>query len=140
MNMNDEEFQQAVTSFEVYKAQLDALSQQSNLFKLSLENIAMARDTLKMFAGSKEGDKILVPIGASSFITAVVTSEKKAIVGIGSKISVDMNLDEATAYMATNADEISEALRKLNETVQKINTEAKKLSLVIQQEYRRRQQ
>lgn len=138
--MNDEEFQQAVTSLEVYKAQLDALSQQSSLFKLSLENTIMARDTLKMFSSSKEGDKILVPIGASSFITAVVTSEKKAIVGVGSKISVDMNLDEATAHMETNADEISGALKKLNETIQKINTEAKRLSLVIQQEYQRRQQ
>ncbi|MCQ2053304.1 MAG: prefoldin subunit alpha [archaeon] len=138
--MNDEEFQQAVASFEVYKAQLDALSQQSGLFKLSLENAVMARDTLKMFASSKEGDKILVPIGASSFITAVVTSEKKAIVGIGNKISIDMNFDEATTYMAANADEISEALKKLNETIQKINTEARKLSLVIQQEYQRRQQ
>lgn len=138
--MNDEEFQQAVASFEVYKAQLDALSQQSSLFKLSLENMVMARDTLKMFASSKEGDKILVPIGASSFITAVVTSEKKAIVSIGNKISIDMNFDEATAYTAANADEISEALKKLNETIQKINTEARKLSLVIQQEYQRRQQ
>ena len=54
--MNDDEFRQAMATLEAYKVQLDAMAQQSNFFKLSLEETLRARDTLKAFANAKEGD------------------------------------------------------------------------------------
>ena len=100
--MNDDEFRQAMATLEAYKVQLDAMAQQSNFFKLSLEETMRARDTLRAFANANEGDEILVPAGASSFVIATVTSKKKAIVGIGNKVSIDMDLTEAADYMASS--------------------------------------
>ena len=138
--MNDGEFRQAMATLEAYKVQLDAMAQQSNFFKLSLEETLRARDTLKAFADAKEGDEILVPAGASSFVIATVTSKRKAIVGIGNKVSIDMDLSDAADYMAKGAEEVQEALKKLSETIQEMNVKARELSLAVQQEYQRRQQ
>ena len=138
--MNDDEFRQAMAALEAYKVQLDAMAQQSNFFKLSLEETMRARDTLKAFAEAKEGDEILVPAGASSFVIATVTSKKKAIVGIGNKVSIDMDLSDAADYMAKGAEEVQEALKKLSEAIQEMNVKARELSLAVQQEYQRRQQ
>ena len=140
MKMNDDEFRQAMATLEAYKVQLDAMAQQSNFFKLSLEETMRARDTLKAFAEAKEGDEIMVPVGASSFVIATVTSKRKAVVGIGNKVSIDMDLDDAAKYMATGAEEVQEAIKKLNDAIQEMNAKARELSLAVQQEYQRRQQ
>ena len=140
MNMNDDEFRQAMATLEAYKVQLDAMAQQSNFFKLSLEETMRARDTLRAFANANEGDEILVPAGASSFVIATVTSKKKAVVGIGNKVSIDMDLTEAADYMAASVEEVQEALKKLSDAIQEMNVKARELSLAVQQEYQRRQQ
>ena len=138
--MNDDEFRQAMATLEAYKVQLDAMAQQSNFFKLSLEETMRARDTLRAFANANEGDEILVPAGASSFVIATVTSKKKAVVGIGNKVSIDMDLTEAADYMAASVQEVQEALQKLSDAIQEMNVKARELSLAVQQEYQRRQQ
>ncbi len=116
------------------------MAQQSNFFKLSLEETLRARDTLKAFAKAKEGDEILVPAGASTFVIATVTSKKKAIVGIGNKVSIDMDLEQAAKYMADSVEEVQEAMKKLSDAIQEMNVKARELSLAVQQEYQRRQQ
>ena len=138
--MNDDELHQALATLETMKVQLDAMAQQARFFQLSLEETMRAHDTLDAFAKAKEGDEVLVPAGASSFVIATVTSKRKAVVGIGNKVSIDMDLDEAAKYMADSANEVKDAIQKLNENMRQMDSQARSLSMSIQQEYQRRQQ
>ena len=138
--MNDDELRQALATLETMKVQLDAMAQQTRFFQLSLEETMRAHDTLDAFAKAKEGDEVLVPAGASSFVIATVTSKRKAVVGIGNKVSIDMDLDEAAKYMADSANEVKDAIQKLNENMRQMDSQARSLSMSIQQEYQRRQQ
>jgi prefoldin alpha subunit len=138
-NMNDDELRQAMATYELLKKQLDAMSQQLNFFQLSLEETMRAYSTLDAFAKAKEGEEILVPAGASSFVKATITSERKAIVGIGNKISVDMDIEAAAEYMKTSGEEVQAAIKKLSETISETDTKAKALAVSIQNEYDRRQ-
>ena len=138
--MNDDELRQALATLETMKVQLDAMAQQARFFQLSLEETMRAHDTLDAFAKAKEGDEVLVPAGASSFVIATVTSKRKAVVGIGNKVSIDMDLDEAAKYMANSANEVKDAIQKLNENMRQMDSQARSLSMSIQQEYQRRQQ
>ena len=138
--MNDDELRQALATLETMKVQLDAMAQQARFFQLSLEETMRAHDTLDAFAKAKEGDEVLVPAGASSFFIATVTSKRKAVVGIGNKVSIDMDLDEAAKYMADSANEVKDAIQKLNENMRQMDSQARSLSMSIQQEYQRRQQ
>ena len=138
--MNDDELRQALATLETMKVQLDAMAQQARFFQLSLEETMRAHDTLDAFAKAKEGDEVLVPAGASSFVLATFTSKRKAVVGIGNKVSIDMDLDEAAKYMADSANEVKDAIQKLNENMRQMDSQARSLSMSIQQEYQRRQQ
>lgn len=138
--MNDDELRQALATLETMKVQLDAMAQQARFFQLSLEETMRAHDTLDAFAKAKEGDEVLVPAGASSFVIATVTSKRKAVIGIGNKVSIDMDLDEAAKYMADSANEVKDAIQKLNENMRQMDSQARSLSMSIQQEYQRRQQ
>jgi prefoldin alpha subunit len=138
--MKDEELRQALTLLDVYNSQLEAFSQQAQIFRASLEEALRARETMKAFRDAKEGDEILVPIGASSFVFAKASGNGKAIVGIGSRVSVEKDLGSAVEFMDATAKDISEALKKTSESAAETEAGARNLSLEIQQEYQRRQQ
>ena len=136
--MDDNELRQAMATMESYKERAEALTRQVQVLRVSLEEVTMAADALKAFQNAKEGDEIMVPIGASSFITVKVTSNRNVVVDIGSSISVEKEVDDAINYMEGNGAEISEALKKtadaLNETQQTLNN----LASAIQANYESR--
>ena len=138
--MEDNELRQAIAAMESYKERVEALSRQVQVLRVSLEEVTMSSDALKAFKNAKEGDDIMVPVGASSFITVKVTSNRNVVVGIGSNISVEKDIDDAISYMDANNAEIAEALKKsaeaLNEAQQALTT----ISNAVQQEYVNRQQ
>jgi len=107
---------------------------------MSLEETLRARETMKAMLIAKEGDELLIPVGASSFVPAKASGSGKVIVGIGNRMSVEKDLDDAVKFMDEGVNEISEALKKVGESINEMETNARNLSLAVQQEYQRRQQ
>lgn len=138
--MNDNELRQAYAVMESYKERVEALSRQVQMLRVSLDEVNLASNSLKAFNDAKEGDEIMIPVGAQCMVTVKVTSKKDVVVGIGSNISIEKSADDAIQYMDANAAEISEALKNsanaLNEAQQALTT----LSQAVQQEYAARQQ
>ena len=140
MNLEDNELRQAIAAMESYKERVEALSRQVQVLRVSLEEVTMSSDALKAFKNAKEGDEIMVPVGASSFITVKVTSNRNVVVGIGSNISVEKDIDDAIGYMDANNAEIAEALKKSAETLNEAQQALTTISNAVQQEYVNRQQ
>ena len=138
--MEDNELRQAIAAMESYKERVEALSRQVQVLRVSLEEVTMSADALKAFKNAKEGDDIMVPVGASSFITVKVTSNRNVVVGIGSNISVEKDIDDAISYMDANNAEIAEALKKSAETLNEAQQALTTISNAVQQEYVNRQQ
>ena len=138
--MEDNELRQAIAAMESYKERVEARSRQVQVLRVSLEEVTMSSDALKAFKNAKEGDDIMVPVGASSFITVKVTSNRNVVVGIGSNISVEKDIDDAISYMDANNAEIAEALKKSAETLNEAQQALTTISNAVQQEYVNRQQ
>lgn len=138
--MNDDELRQMLALMETYKNRVEALSRQVNVLRSTLDEVNMANESVKALMEANEGDEILIPIGASSFMNVKVSSNKNIIVGVGSNISVEKTPEEASSYMSANAAELTEALKKtvnaLNEVQQALST----VSEAVQTEYMNRQQ
>jgi len=125
---------------EAYGAQLEALNRQARLLQVSLEDTARARESFKALAEAKEGDDILIPVGANSYVHAKATDKKKVIVGIGNRISAEKDLDEAIAFMDVTAGELSQALKETIGTIAEIEQMADQLTAAVQNEYQLREQ
>jgi prefoldin alpha subunit len=138
--MNDDELRQALYALDVYKSQLEGFAQQAQILQLSLEEGIRARETMRALLEAKEGDELLIPVGAQSFVHAKATGNSKAIVGIGNRTSVEKELDEAVEFLEQSVKEITEVLRKTSDTINEMDAKARDLSMVVQQEYQRRQQ
>ena len=138
--MQDNELRQSMALLEAYNSQLEALAKQSQLLPMSLSEIVRAREALRALKETEEGEELLVPVGASIFVPAAASAKRSAIVSIGSRVSMEMNLDAALDYIKRNSDEISEALGKISETVKSLEATAQNLAAKVQEEMTRRGQ
>ncbi len=138
MKMNDEELRQAARTLDSYNQQLENISRQIRLLQASRDETVRASRTLEALADAKEGDEVLIPIGASSFVTVKVTDKKTAVVGIGNKISVDKKYSDAKDFMDRNSAEISDAIQKSVAAMQEIQQYTEDLAAAVQDEYRKR--
>ncbi|WP_400236580.1 prefoldin subunit alpha [Methanomethylophilus alvi] len=136
--MNDEELRQAARTLDSYNQQLENISRQIRLLQASRDETVRASRTLEALADAKEGDEVLIPIGASSFVTVKVTDKKTAVVGIGNKISVDKEYSDAKDFMDRNSAEISDAIQKSVAAMQEIQQYTEDLAAAVQDEYWKR--
>ena len=138
--MNDDELRQMLALMETYKNRVEALTRQAQVLRSTLDEVNMANTSIKALIDAKEGDEILVPIGASSFMNVKVTSNKNIVVGIGSGISAEKTPEDASKFMEANAAELSEALKKTVDAVQEVQQALTTVSEAVQTEYMNRQQ
>ncbi|OPY27728.1 MAG: Prefoldin subunit alpha [Methanomassiliicoccales archaeon PtaU1.Bin030] len=132
--MNEQELRQAMSTLELFRAQLESIAENQQLIQISLEELGRARETLNQFQKAKEGDELLVPIGGNSFVFAKVATNAKAIVGIGTGISVEKSMDEAIRTMDDRSKELLDTMKKLNDRRLAIEEQANVLSQAVQQE------
>ena len=140
MNLNDDELRQMLALMETYKNRVEALSRQVNVLRSTLDEVKMANESVKALMEANEGDEILIPIGASSFMNVKVSSNKNIIVGVGSNISVEKTPEEASSYMSANAAELTEALKKTVDALNEVQQALSTVSEAVQMEYMNRQQ
>jgi len=138
--MNDDELRQMLALMESYKNRTEALSRQVTVLRSTLDEVNMANESIKALMAAKEGDEIMVPIGASSFMNVKVTFNKNIVVGVGSGISVEKTPEDANKYMEANAAELSEALKKTVDALQEVQQALSTVSEAVQVEYMNRQQ
>ena len=93
--MNEEEIKKAVADLEMCNAQLETLRKQDELLRINLEEFLRARDTLNGIKERKEGDEILVPIGANFFIKAQIGDPDAVISNLGATVAASEPLDKA---------------------------------------------
>ena len=132
--MNEQELRQAMSTLEIFRAQLESIAQNQQLIQISLEELERAIETLNQYQRAKEGDELLVPIGGNSFVFAKVATNSKAIVGVGTGISVEKSMEEAIKTMDDRSKELFDTMSKLNERRMAIEEQANVLSQTVQQE------
>ncbi len=138
--MNEEEMRQAMAALEVYKAQLDSIAQNMQLIQLSLDELARAKETLTQYSKAAPDSEILVPIGGSSFVFAKVATNSKALVGVGTGVTVEKSMDEAIKTVEERNLELIDTLKKLADKRAGMEAEAGRLSQAVEAEYQKLQQ
>ncbi len=140
MIVDDNELRQALALMDAYKDRVEALTRQVQVLRMSLDEVSMALEAVKAFKDAKEGDEIMVPVGASCYIPVKVTGNRTVITGIGSGISIQKTSDESVDYLDKSSAEIAEALKKSIETLNESQQSLTAVSEAVQQEYAGRRQ
>ena len=138
--MKEDEVRQMMSTMEYYRAQLESLAEQQQIIQMSLEENIRARETLKQYRSAGDGAEILVPVGGNSFVHAKVVSSEKALVGLGSGVTVEKSGEEALEIIESRISELSETVKKVSERRGFLEAEHAKLNQQFQEAYKELQQ
>src|SRR3989304_6106493 len=98
-----------------YRSQLEALLQQQEIIRISLEEHMRARETLLRYQKAGAGAEVLMPVGANSFVVAEVRDPERAFVGIGSDLIVHDAIPAQLARLDARIKSISEAANAIGQ-------------------------
>lgn len=138
--MNDDELRQAMSLMEAYRERVETMTRQVQILRATLDEVSLALDSVKAFKDAREGDEIMVPVGASCFIPVKVTGNKTVVTGVGSGISIQKTSEESIEYLESNAYELSEALKKSASTLDELQKNLSMVNEAVQNEYAARRQ
>ncbi|MCX6651680.1 MAG: prefoldin subunit alpha [Methanomassiliicoccales archaeon] len=138
--MNEQEMSQAMATMDTYKAQMEAMNEQGQLLQMSLEDASRAHDTLEALAKGKPGDELLMPVGGSSYVYAIIARSDRVLVGVGTGVTVEKPVEEAVTIIKARIDEIMDAMKKVSESRTIIDSKMQQLTQILQQEYAKMQQ
>lgn len=120
---------------ETAKAQLEGLAKQQELIQLAVEEHVRARETVRQLSKKSEGETVLIPIGADSYIHAKVSDIKDSVVGVGSGVSIKRSPEEAERILDARIDDLSRAFKSITERAAQTEAMIQELSAKIQTQY-----
>lgn len=133
----EEEFRQLMGTMEFLKAQLESMYRQQELVALSIEDHERCATTMKAYKEMKEGDEILVPVGADSFVFAKLSSPERAVFGIGSGLRVEEGVDKGLERIERRLDEYrnveSQLLTRIKELEMNATAVQDRINLIYSQ-------
>jgi len=135
LSATDTELRRAMAVLEQYRAQIEALSQQHEIVRMSLEEHMRARETLVRFQQAGKGEEILVPVGANSFVVAEVRDPEKAFVGIGSDLVVHDSIATQLERLETRIKSITDAVNAIGTRLQELQQRAEAQGAFVQDAY-----
>ena len=133
--MDEKEIMAASQELEAIRGQLDNLAKQDELVQVTLEEYHRAKEALEDLKDKKEGEKILVPIGANCWVHAVLGDPKKAIASIGSNLAVGQGTDDVLSRLDAQLEEIEEAKKEVSGSISKLDAKAASLTQMLQKVY-----
>jgi prefoldin alpha subunit len=131
----DAELRRAMANLELIRAQMENLTQQDELLRVTYEEITRARETLSQSKDAGIGVELLMPIGANSFVFGTLRDAERVIVGIGSDVAVEMTIIDAVTRLDARVKAIEDAERGLAARMAELDVAAQEHSARVQELY-----
>ena len=135
--MNNEKDKEAEVSrylalLEMYKEQIESLTNQSQIIQAMIEEYNRTKITLDKISNVEDGTEVLLSVGGGAFVNANVKDTKKVVYNIGADIMVEKTLEEAVKSIDERIDLLYNNLQKVVETTQKLEEAATQISEKVQ--------
>ncbi len=135
MSASEQDLRRNVAILEQYRAQIEALAQQHEIVRISLEEHMRARETLLRYQKAGKGAEILVPLGANSFVVAEVKDPEKAFVSVGSDLLVHDAIPAQMERLDGRIKSITDAANAIGQRLEQIQRRADAQGAAIQGMY-----
>ncbi|MCD6503120.1 MAG: prefoldin subunit alpha [Thermoplasmata archaeon] len=122
------------TELEEIYIRLDAIRQEEGLLQRFESEYSLAKATLQGFKDIEANEEALIPIGGGVYIKARITDVSRVLVNIGAETFVEYDnsealkkLDEALEKIQKRRQDLAELSRKLSKRAEEIRQELVKL-------------
>jgi len=139
MSGSEAELRRGLAVLDQYREQLEALAQQQEIVRVSLEEHMRARETLLRYEQAGKGAEILVPVGANAFLVAEVKDPANAFVGVGSDLVLFDDIPKQLERLDGRIKSIGDAMTAIGQRLAEIQQRAENQSASVQGLYDRLQ-
>lgn len=131
MVVSEQEARQLVAKHNAYQSHAESISHELQSVQMSILDCERAIQTLD---GIKGGEKeIMFPIGSGSFVYATINETDKAVVGVGSGISIEKSTGDAKDILSARKEKLIKLLEQLNGTLAEISKELQNIQAIMAQ-------
>lgn len=127
------EMQSLALAMRQYQAQAEAASQELIMVQQAIGEHEKAIETITQLKKLKQGDELIVPIGANSSIYVSLSAVDKVLVMIGGGVSAEKDHDSSALYLKGRKEELEKTHHEMAEILQKIEQEAQKVQGRLQE-------
>ncbi len=139
MSGSEAELRRGLAVLDQYREQLEALAQQQEIVRVSLEEHLRAKETLLRYQQAGKGAEVLVPVGANAFLVAEVKDAEKAFVAVGSDLVLFDEIPKQIERLDGRIKSISEAMAAIGDRLAELQQRAENQSASVQGLYDRLQ-
>ncbi|OGS64326.1 MAG: prefoldin subunit alpha [Euryarchaeota archaeon RBG_19FT_COMBO_69_17] len=139
MSAGESDLRRGMAVLDQYRSQLEALLQQQEIIRISLEEHMRARETLLRYQKAGAGAEVLMPVGANSFVVAEARDPERAFVGIGSDLIVHDAIPAQLERLDARIKSISEAANAIGQRIGQVQERAEAQGAFVQDLYARLQ-
>ncbi len=139
MSAGEAELRRGLAVLDQYREQLEALGQQQEIIRVSLEEHMRAKETLLRYKEAGKGAEVLVPVGANAFLVAEVKDAGKAFMGVGSDVVLFDDIPKQIERLDARIKSISEAMTAVGQRLAELQQRAESQGAAVQGLYDRLQ-
>src|SRR5258705_9407550 len=121
------------------REQAEELRTQGELLRISLEEHRTAIETLESYRDVKEGDEVLVPVGANAYLFANSSATKSAVTELGAGLSAALPIPIAVEKLRKRIEKIDASRKRVLEGGAKLENSAASLEQQVQGMYQQLQ-
>lgn len=127
------EIQEYFYRIELIKSQLEALTQQGEIFELTTNEIMRAKETLENIRNLESGKELLIPLGGDAFITASVSDVKKIMISVGANTIIEKDTDGAIEMLDKRLGNLNQMNQNILQGITNLQQQAEIMNQKIQQ-------
>ena len=116
----EEQLRRLLVELQILQNTAEVLQSRVNILEAGITEFRVAGTTLEELKKEGEGASILLPIGGESFIRAKLGNISTVIMGIGTDVSVEMELDKALEDIGARLSESEKASLSAQEQLSQI--------------------
>ena len=124
---HEEQIRELIANIQVNQQRMEALQQQASLVQMSLTDLDNALKALTTLEGKDDGQELLVPIGAGSFVHARLADPDRVIIGLGAGVSVEKSFADSKGIIQSRRGELEKALLETTSVMDQVAQELARL-------------
>lgn len=137
MSLGESDLRRGIAVLDQFREQIEALAQQQEIVRISLEEHLRAKETLARYREAGRGTEVLVPIGANSFLAAESKDVDRAFVSIGSDLIVYDDIPKQIERLDARIQSITEAANAIGQRLGEMQRRAEAQGAAVQDLYDR---
>lgn len=137
MSLGESDLRRGIAVLDQFREQIEALAQQQEIVRISLEEHLRAKETLARYREAGRGTEVLVPIGANSFLVAESKDVDRAFVSIGSDLIVYDDIPKQIERLDARIQSITEAANAIGQRLGEMQRRAEAQGAAVQDLYDR---